>query len=189
MAISWLTHVKYDNLPNDHTASSTSNCPVSCSKSRSVHHPVSCSVSASHTVRPVSCDNVSCTVYPTTIPLRKSNQTPKPKWEKCWYTHVPTVPVSSVCKPVSAHISKRIRVPRSNVRKPKCKPPPSTSSPPSQTTPSPHPSTTSPKTTPTRSSPPPTTPPTIPSSPPSKTTQFTGHNNHSIRNLIFIPLY
>ena len=50
-----------------------------------------------------------------TLPLNKGVNSPKPKWEKCWYVHCPPVPLS----PARKHVSKTIS---SSVRKPVSKP-------------------------------------------------------------------
>ena len=78
--------------------------PVFCSVSCVTPRPVLCSVSMSR--------NAIC---PNTLPLNKGVNSPKPKWEKCWYVHCPPVPLS----PVRKHVSKTIS---SSVRKPVSKP-------------------------------------------------------------------
>ena len=89
-------------------------CPVSCVTPR----PVFCSVSCV-TPRPVLCSvsmsrNVIC---PNTLPLNKGVNSPKPKWEKCWYVHCPPVPLSParvskhVSKTISSSVHKRVRKP------------------------------------------------------------------------------
>ena len=93
-------------------------CPVSCVTPR----PVLCSVSMSR--------NVIC---PNTLPLNKGVNSPKPKWEKCWYVHCPPVPLSParvskhVSKTISSSVHKRVRKPvskpiSSSVCKCICKP-------------------------------------------------------------------
>ena len=105
-------------------------CPVS----RVTPRPVFCSVSCV-TPRPVLCSvsmprNVIC---PNTLPLNKGVNSPKPKWEKCWYVHCPPVPLSPahvskhVSKTISSSVHKRVRKPvskpiSSSVCKCICKP-------------------------------------------------------------------
>ena len=50
--------------------------------------------------------NVIC---PNTLPLNKGVNSPKPKWEKCWYVHCPPVPLSPARKHVSKTISSSVR--------------------------------------------------------------------------------
>ena len=164
-------HNEHTTSPTIHPITSPVLCPVTPSVSCSVSCSAPCSVNCN-----VSCPVSSCNdTYPASLPSRRGASA-KPKWEKCWYVHRPSVPV--VCptvpivrKSVSKRVNHRSRfskpVRNSNTSTPQPTPTPTTTpltTPPSTTT-KPTPTTTPPTTedpitqpTPTKRNSPPTKP-------------------------------